>query len=102
MPVAWKGGELITRPLCFKGNQLGINFATLAARSTGVEFQDAGGKPMPGFKLEESAEVVGDEIDRTVAWKVDSNVGDPIGQPVRRRFVLTNADLDSLRFNEPR
>jgi hypothetical protein len=96
--AGWKGGELVTRRLRFKGNRLGINFATSAAGSIRVEIQDAGGKPMPGFKLEDCAEVFGDEIDRTVEWKDGSDVDALAGKTVRLRFVLKDADLYSLKF----
>ena len=62
--AGWKGGELVTRPLRFKGNRLGINFATSAAGSIRVEIQDANGKPLTGYKLADCAEVFGDEIGR--------------------------------------
>jgi hypothetical protein len=95
----WKGGELITRPLRFGGNRLGINFATSSAGSIRVEIQDARGRPLPGFALDECPDVFGDEIDRTVEWKGGSNVGGLAGQTVRLRFVLKDADLYALKFS---
>jgi hypothetical protein len=96
--AGWKGGELITRPLRFHGNRLGVNFATSAAGSIRVELQASDGKPMSGFKLEDCAEVFGDEIDRTVEWKGGADVGKLAGKTVRLRFVLKDADLYSLKF----
>jgi len=97
--AGWKGGELITRPLRFKGNRLGINLATSAAGSIRVEIQDAVGKPIPGFILDDCPNVFGDEIDRTVEWNGDSDVSDLAGQTVRVRFVLKDADLYALKFS---
>jgi hypothetical protein len=94
----WKGGELITRPLRFEGNRLGINFATSSAGSIRVEIQDARGRQLPGFALDECPDVFGDELDRSVEWKGGSNVGDLAGQTVRLRFVLKDADLYALKF----
>ena len=97
--AGWKGGALITRPLRFQGNRLGINFATSSAGSIRVEIQDAQGKPIPGFKLEDCPDVFGDEIDRTVEWKAGSDVSDLAGRTVRLRFVLKDADLYALKFS---
>jgi hypothetical protein len=98
--AGWKGGELITVPLTFRGNRLGINFATSSAGSIRVEIQDAGGTPMSGFTLDDCPEVFGDEIDRTVEWKGGSSVSDLAGKIVRLRFVLKDADLYALKFSE--
>jgi len=96
--AGWKGGELLTRPLRFKGNRLGLNFATSAAGSIRVEIQDAEGAPIPGFTLDDCADVFGDAIDRTVEWKGGSDVSDLAGRTVRLRFTLKDADLYALKF----
>jgi len=96
--AGWKGGELLTRPLRFEGQRLGLNFATSAAGSIRVEIQNADGEPLPGFKLGDCADVFGDAIDRTVEWKDGSDVSDLAGRTVRLRFVLKDADLYALKF----
>lgn len=98
--AGWKGGELITRPVKFSGNRLGLNFATSAAGDIRVEIQSADGKPMPGFALDGCAEVFGDELDRTVEWENGSDVSSLAGKSVRLRFVLKDADLYALKFSE--
>lgn len=92
------GGELVTKPLTFKGERLTINFATSAAGSVQVEIQDAEGKPRPGFGLDACAPIFGDSIDRTVNWDKGGDVGAMAGMPLRLRFVLRDADLYSYRF----
>jgi hypothetical protein len=94
----YAGGEFITRPLQFTGRQLVINFATSAAGSLRVELQDAQGKPVPGYALEEAIEQAGDDLGRVVSWKHGADVGKFAGTPVRLRFVMKDADLYSLRF----
>jgi len=94
----YRGGELVTKPLVFRGHQLTINFATSAAGSLRVELQDAAGKPLPGYGLEDAVEQAGDDIGRTVTWKTGSELGALAGTPVRLHFVMTDADLFSLRF----
>ena len=103
--AGYPGGEMITKPLTFKGANLVLNFATSAAGSIHLEIQDAEGKPLPGFALEESPIIWGDEIEHTVFWRrshpratSDIPLRDLAGKPVRLRFILKDADLYSLRF----
>ena len=55
-------------------------------------------KPCPGFALEDSAEIYGDEVEHAVAWKGGSDLAPLGGRPVRLRFVMKDADLYSIRF----
>ncbi|MBI3680083.1 MAG: hypothetical protein HY235_06765 [Acidobacteria bacterium] len=97
--AGYDGGELLTKPLGFQGNRLEINYSTSAAGSIRVEIQDAAGKPVPGFSLAESPEIIGDQIERIVRWTGGSDVS-PLGaKPVRLRFALKDADLYSFRFH---
>lgn len=92
------GGELITKPLTFTGRSLTMNFASSAAGGVRVEIQDADGKPIPGFTLEEAEEQFGDSIARTVMWKNGADVSAIAGKPVRLRFALKDADLYAIKF----
>ncbi|MGC9318642.1 MAG: hypothetical protein ACP5KN_11495 [Armatimonadota bacterium] len=97
--AALSGGEMLTRPLTFDGERLVLNFSTSAAGGIRVEIQDANGEAIEGFTLDDSDEVFGDEIERTVTWRGgESDVSALSGRPVRLRFVLRDADLYSLRF----
>jgi hypothetical protein len=96
----YKGGEMVTRPLVFKGRELLLNVSTSAVGSVKVEIQDATGKPMPGFALDDCIEIWGDEIERIVAWKGGHEVSKLAGKPVRLRFVMHDADLYSICFKE--
>ena len=97
-PIA--GGELITPPLIFKGKSLSMNFATSAFGSLRVEIQDADGKPIPGFTLADSIELYGDTVARNALWKDNPDLGALAGKPVRLRFVMKDADLYSIKFEE--
>ena len=94
----FQGGEMITRPLKFTGKKLSINVSTSAAGSIRVEIQDAAGKPIPGFALDDCPEIFCDQIDRVVAWKSGSDVSKLAGQLIRLRFVMKDADLYALQF----
>lgn len=94
------GGELVTRPVTFKGNKLALNVATSAAGSVRVEIQSADGKALPGFSLDDCAPVFGDSIERTVTWKAGADVSSLKGKPVRLRFELKDSDLYAYQFIE--
>ncbi|NPV47145.1 MAG: hypothetical protein HPY69_09295 [Armatimonadetes bacterium] len=96
--AGYGGGEMVTQPLRFSGSRLVLNYATSAAGEVRVELQDAAGQPLPGFALEECAPIVGDEIEREVAWRGGPDVAALAGQVVRLRFALKDAELYSLRF----
>ena len=63
-----------------------------------MEIQDVKGNPLPGFSISDCPEIIGDEIERTVAWKGGKDLGQIVGTPIRLRFVMKDADLYSLRF----
>ena len=103
--AGYAGGEFVTKPLIFQGENLHLNFATSAAGSIRVEIQDATGNPLPGFALEESPLIWGDEIEHTVRWERSHAKGTsdkPLARIARKlvrlRFVMKEADLYSLRF----
>lgn len=92
------GGELLTKPLVFAGENLALNFASSAAGDVRVEIQDEAGKAIPGFSLEDCPPLFGDSVERTVSWKGGSDVSSLAGRGVRLRFVLRDADLFAYRF----
>lgn len=96
----YSGGELVTKPITFTGNELSLNFATSAAGGIRVELQEANGKPIPGFSLEDAQETIGNEIDRVVRWKNGPDVSEHSGKPVRLRFVMKDAKLYSYQFRQ--
>jgi hypothetical protein len=92
------GGEMITRPLRFSGAELQINYSTSAAGLVRVEIQDADGKAIPGFTLDQCEPIYGDEIARTVKWKGGASLKILAGKPVRLRFAMSDADLFAVQF----
>lgn len=106
MQAPLSGGEFTTKPILFEGEprkasgnvELVLNYATSAAGSVQCELLDAAGKPLPGFTLADSSAMYGDTIEQTVSWKGQSDLKPLVGQPVRLRFVLKDADLFAFRF----
>ena len=96
--AGYDGGEMLTRPLVFSGRSLRLNYSTSAAGSVQVELQDENGRIVPGFALNDTKPVFGDELDAVVSWGKDSDLSRLAEKPVRLRFILKDADLFSLRF----
>jgi hypothetical protein len=97
-----KGGEILTRPLLFKGAKLVLNFSASAAGGIRVEVQDTAGKALPGYGLDDCIELLGDDLARTVTWQDGEGLAPLAGVPVRIRFVMKDADLYSFQFQESR
>jgi hypothetical protein len=95
-----KAGEMVTKPLVFDGKELVINYSTSAVGGVQVEIQDAEGKPVSGFALDDCPVIYGDEIERVVKWKSGSDLSSLAGKPIRLRFRMTDGDLYSMRFRD--
>ncbi|HKB42409.1 MAG TPA: hypothetical protein VKD72_38640, partial [Gemmataceae bacterium] len=97
--AGYAGGELVSKPLRFRGKRLVLNYSTGATGSVKVEVQDEAGKPLPGFALADAPELYGDSVAEAYAWKTGTDVSALAGRAVRLRFVLKDADLYSYRFS---
>lgn len=94
----YKGGEIITKPFRFSGEKLYLNFSTSAAGFVKVEILDLAGNKINGFELENSTEIIGNEIEKAVSWNENPDLKELNGKPVRLHFVMKDADLYSIRF----
>jgi hypothetical protein len=98
LSASYKSGELITKPFTFTGHELEINYSTSAAGEIRFELQDENGVPIPGFTLEDSQTIIGNEISRTVFWKGNGDLKNLVSKPIRLRIQMKDADLYSIRF----
>lgn len=94
----FSGGELVTKPLMFEGSRLEVNFSTSAAGRMRIELQNAAGETLPGFSLKDCDVQFGDQVDRVVSWKGNDDVSKLVGQSVRLRIELKDADLYAFQF----
>ncbi len=94
----YAGGELLTKPLRFTGDELVLNYQSSAAGSVQVELLDEAGEPFPGFAAADSELIFGDEIARVVRWRADPDLGVLAGRVVQLRFIMADADLFSFQF----
>lgn len=98
----YKGGDFVTKPFRYKGNTLMLNFETSAAGSIRLELQDERGHAIPGYALEDSPPLWGDQVAHAVVWTANARWGTSLakleGIPIRLRVVMRDADLYSFKF----
>jgi hypothetical protein len=99
LSAPYKGGEVLSKTFTFSGKELEINYSTSAAGELKFEIQDENGKPIPGYTMDESDTIIGNEISRIVTWKGNKNVESLASKTVRLRIFMKDADLYSLKFN---
>ena len=98
LSAPYQKGEMLTRPLTFKGKELVLNYSTSAVGSVRIGLQDETGQPIPGFTMADCPPTFGDEIERVVSWKKGSDLSALAGKPIRLRVRLKDGDLYSIRF----
>ena len=104
LQAGYEGGEFTTPVISFGEDnaadqcKLLLNMSTSAAGFIRAEIQDAEGRPLPNYRLDQSEELIGDQLNRVVTWKGQSNLAELIGKPVRLRIVMKDANLYSIRF----
>jgi hypothetical protein len=92
------GGEVITKPFTFSGSVLEINYSTSAAGEIRFEIQDENGVPIPGYTLDDSQVIIGNEISGSASWQGNNDLKNLEARIVRLRIVMKDADLFSIRF----
>ena len=88
------GGEILTKPFTFKGNELELNFETGAMGTLIVTVCDEDGNEIEGYK---TCEMFGDTVGRPAVFQKDLSALE--GKPVRLKFHLKDCDLYSFKFN---
>ncbi len=107
--ATWKKGRLAALEAPEEGNfrtfQLTIpqrraylNFKTAVGGRVEVQVCDSKYKPIPGRGYEECDWLVGDETDRELAWKGESDLGHEGDGPISLSFRLRCAELYSVEF----
>jgi hypothetical protein len=84
------GGQVTTKPLQFKGQQLLLNYVVKSGGMLKVEVLDKSGNV-----IGKSEPLNGDAVDAPVSWTQQPNLSNGAAS---LRFHLKNADVYSLRF----
>ena len=96
--AGYTGGEFTTKPFLFDGKALEINYSTSAVGFVKIEIQDIEGNPIPGYSMQESNELFGDQVDKIFSWRNGTDVSSLSNIPVRLKFQIKDADLFAFRF----
>jgi hypothetical protein len=91
-------GELVTRPLEFKGKGLSVNLACSNGGSFRVELQDASGKALPNYGLADCQHLTGDGVNLPVQWRKQNSLVDLGNKPIRVRFELQGGSFYGFNF----
>jgi hypothetical protein len=95
-----EGGELITHPLIFEGNRLQLNIDCGAMGEAWVEIQDASGKPLSGYGMEDCVSVDRNGVAQEVWWKNGPDVSSVSGKSIRLRIKMRSSKLYAFQFVE--
>ncbi len=60
--------------------------------------QDVKGKPVPGYTMEDSETIIGNEIERVVLWNGKGDLQNLASKTIRLRIYMKDADLYSIKF----
>jgi hypothetical protein len=90
-------GRFSLWPLSVSGRTVRVNFRAAPAGYLQVEAAGAAGT-LPGRAFEDCDYLSGDDLDGTVSWRGQTDIGHQDGEPVTLRFRLRSADLFSVRF----
>lgn len=93
----YDGGQFITRPIRFTGQQLLLNYSTSAVGFVQVEVADEEGLAIEGLAFDDMDPLFGDEIEGKAQWKSGKQLSELGNRLVRLRFRLKDADLYAFR-----
>ncbi|MDA1230287.1 MAG: hypothetical protein O2856_05895, partial [Planctomycetota bacterium] len=86
-----EGGQMMTKPLRYKGRRLLLNYVVRTGGTLTVEALDQAGNT-----IGKSRPLSGDAVDAAVVWEQTPEFSEGVAQ---LRFALKNADVFSLRFD---
>jgi len=92
------GGTFRTPPIVFRGNRLELNVDCGVRGEVWVEIQDAEGRPLPGYTMNDAVSVDLNGVAQEVWWKHGPDVSKLAGKPVRLFFRMRSASLYAFQF----
>ncbi|MEX2512439.1 MAG: hypothetical protein WD398_06005 [Cyclobacteriaceae bacterium] len=100
LQAPYKGGTVLTKTFTFSGNELEVNFSTSAGGEIRIEIQDEAGNAIPGYSMEESLPLIGNQTAGTASWKGSKSVSLLTSKPVRLLLFMKEANLYSFQFRQ--
>jgi hypothetical protein len=96
--AGYSGGEMLTKPFFFDGNQLKLNYATGAAGHVRVAVLDVRGNALPRYSFDDCNSLIGDQIEAVVTWQDTADLSSVSGKPICLAFDLKDADVYAFHF----
>jgi hypothetical protein len=97
----YTGGEFLTRTLRFEGDRLVVNIDTGATGFAQVGVQDANGKSIDGYAIDECVYINTNSVDHTVEWlETGTDLSALAGKTVRLQIRMRGTDLYALQFKK--
>jgi hypothetical protein len=93
-----EGGELLTRPIRFRGRKLVVNARTNGTGAIRIEILPVDSSPPSGYGSSDARSLRGDDTAAVVSWSGGDDISPLAGRAVRLRFTLKDADLFSFHF----
>ena len=87
------GGEVITKPFTFDGDELLLNFSTSALGFVRIEILDEAGNAIEGY---DSGRIFGNTTTRPCEFP--SPLSALCASPIRFKITMRDADLYSFKF----
>lgn len=97
-----KPGVAITKEFAIEHSELWINFKTSDIGEIRISIIDPDGKPLDGFNQDQCIPMRGDHIAYQVKWKTHDNLSSLIGKSARIQIKMSDSDLYSMQFRDPR
>jgi hypothetical protein len=90
--------EFTTHPLRFSGHRLELNANIRPGGWVRVELQDAAGKSLPGFTLDDCVPLQGDSVRHVVRWQGGADLSALAGKPTKMRCSVRDGSLYAFQF----
>lgn len=93
-----EGGDFVTPPLEYYGNQLRLNLNVRPGGSVRVGLLDSDNQPLQGRSIDDCIPLQCNHVDKLVKWKTGFDLTDYASQPVKMRIEMTDASLYAFQF----
>ncbi len=96
-----QGGQLVTKPIAFRGRRLTVNYDAGASGVLRVAVERADGQQIAGFGLADCQPLRRNQLDGQVKWAAGADALTSLaGVPVRLRFQGRDVTVYSFRFSD--
>ncbi len=96
----YRGGEIVTPLIRFKGKSLELNLQTSGGGSAFVEILDKNNCPIKGYSRNDALPLNGNSVRMPVKWRQTDDVSELSDKPVKLWIIMQECKLFSFQFKE--